>query len=70
MACPVNHPLFHALVFLIGVLVVLSRYARASPSSPADVMQSQMVALIALMAADMRKGLAGTPSLTVTFVES
>lgn len=29
MACPVNHPLFHAVVFLIGVLVVLSRYVRA-----------------------------------------
>ncbi|PWN20701.1 hypothetical protein BCV69DRAFT_312652 [Microstroma glucosiphilum] len=29
MACPVNHPLFHALVFLIGILVVLSRYVRA-----------------------------------------
>lgn len=30
MACPVNHPLFHAVVFLIGVLVVLSRYVRAA----------------------------------------
>jgi hypothetical protein len=29
MACPVNHPFFHALVFLLGVIVVLSRYARA-----------------------------------------
>jgi hypothetical protein len=28
MACPVNHPAFHALVFLIGVIIVLSRYAR------------------------------------------
>lgn len=31
MACPVNHPLFQALVFLFGVIVVLSRYVRASP---------------------------------------
>lgn len=33
MACPVNHPLFHALVFLLGVLVVLSRYVRADAST-------------------------------------
>lgn len=30
MACPVNHPFFHAFVFFIGVLIVLSRYARAA----------------------------------------
>lgn len=29
MACPVNHPWFHALVFFLGVLIVLARYARA-----------------------------------------
>lgn len=29
MACPVNHPWFHAVVFLLGVIVVLSRYVRA-----------------------------------------
>jgi hypothetical protein len=34
MACPVNHPFFHALVFFLGVLVVLSRYARAQDSVP------------------------------------
>lgn len=34
MACPVNHPFFHALVFLLGVLVVLSRYARAQEAVP------------------------------------
>lgn len=28
MACPVNHPAFHALVFLIGVLIMLSRYIK------------------------------------------
>ncbi|SNX82242.1 uncharacterized protein MEPE_00948 [Melanopsichium pennsylvanicum] len=29
MACPVNHPAFHALVFLIGVLIMFSRYIKA-----------------------------------------
>lgn len=33
MACPVNHPLFHAFIFLLGIIVVLSRYARAEPIS-------------------------------------
>lgn len=46
MACPVNHPMFHAVVFLIGVLVVLSRYVRAAPS-PSDHLQSQLMAIVA-----------------------
>lgn len=29
MACPVNHPAFHAFVFLIGVLIMFGKYIKA-----------------------------------------
>lgn len=44
MACPVNHPAFHALIFLLGIIVVLSRYARAEPISHAA---PQLVSFVA-----------------------
>ncbi|CCF54993.1 uncharacterized protein UDID_17004 [Ustilago sp. UG-2017a] len=28
MACPVNHPAFHAFVFLIGVLIMFGKYIK------------------------------------------
>ncbi|PWN93804.1 hypothetical protein FA10DRAFT_264402 [Acaromyces ingoldii] len=46
MACPVNHPFFHALVFLLGVIVVLSRYVKSAelPSSSAHILTLPAVA--------------------------
>ncbi|CAO1622641.1 unnamed protein product [Parajaminaea phylloscopi] len=67
MACPVNHPMFHAVVFLIGVLVVLSRYVRAAtPAS--ELVQSQMMSLVA---AGVREGFAlSSASPLVALLES
>jgi hypothetical protein len=45
MACPVNHPFFHALVFLLGIIVVLSRYARAEHSMMAPLIAPSMAYL-------------------------
>ncbi|SPO49274.1 uncharacterized protein PSANT_06965 [Moesziomyces antarcticus] len=28
MACPVNHPAFHALVLLMGVLIMLAKHIK------------------------------------------
>ncbi|KAE8253935.1 hypothetical protein A4X06_0g1145 [Tilletia controversa] len=42
MACPVNSPAFHALIFLIGLLIVLGRYVKGAEvsnlSSPAGAL--------------------------------
>jgi hypothetical protein len=29
MACPVNHPAFHALVLFMGVLIMLAKHIKA-----------------------------------------
>ena len=46
MACPVNHPFFHALVFLLGIIVVLSRYARAADAFTAPLAAGASSALL------------------------
>lgn len=59
MACPVNHPWFHALVFLLGVIVVLSRYARAEPISAVGPPSVSFAASAAPVLSDAMQQLAG-----------
>jgi len=46
MACPVNSPAFHALVFLIGLIIVLGRYVKGAEVSSAAQLSSAALPLV------------------------
>ncbi|PWN49632.1 hypothetical protein IE53DRAFT_369590 [Violaceomyces palustris] len=45
MFAEVNHPAFHALVFLLGVIIVLSRYVKGNPLT--DTLQTNSFLVMA-----------------------
>ncbi|PWN41275.1 hypothetical protein IE81DRAFT_324779 [Ceraceosorus guamensis] len=55
MACPVNHPAFHALIFVLGIIVVLFRHVKGAELPNASFM---------LAAAEATAGRAGGEAIT------
>ena len=49
MACPVNSPFYQALLILLGVIIVIARHVKASPSLP-PLMQGSAAASLPLEA--------------------